>query len=176
MRRWRPTRACSRFHGTAIRRWLWFSRTHAPKAAAVVAAFSDRSLPPHTSAAGHANAEELGAILDTTAEGIVMFDAEGTVTSMQPQREALVRLWMARNRQLQSVAAVAPESQPCGADLSEGHQGRRCREPLDNRRDVLGPRAQRAHHPAVDDLDEPGPTPEFLRVFRELFRRAEQAR
>src|SRR5205814_9599454 len=33
--------------------------------------------PP--SPVGHANAEELGAILDTTAEGIVMFDAGGNM-------------------------------------------------------------------------------------------------
>ena len=41
---------------------------------------------------GHANAEELGAILDTTAEGIVMFDAEGNINSCQPQRRSAVRL------------------------------------------------------------------------------------
>src|SRR6202035_5313109 len=38
---------------------------------------------------GHANAEELGAILDTTAEGIVMFDAEGNLNSCNRSAEAL---------------------------------------------------------------------------------------
>jgi PAS domain S-box-containing protein len=39
--------------------------------------------------AGHADAEELGAILDTTAEGIVMFDAEGNINSCNRSAEAL---------------------------------------------------------------------------------------
>jgi PAS domain S-box-containing protein len=38
---------------------------------------------------GHANAEELGAILDTTTEGIVMFDAEGNLNCCNRSAEAL---------------------------------------------------------------------------------------
>lgn len=38
---------------------------------------------------GHADAEELGAILDTTTEGIVMFDAEGNINSANRSAEAL---------------------------------------------------------------------------------------
>ena len=41
------------------------------------------------SAVGHANAEELAAILDTTAEGIVMFDAEGNIHAANRSAEAL---------------------------------------------------------------------------------------
>jgi len=42
---------------------------------------------------GHADAEELGAILDTMAEGVVMFDAQGNVQFLQnPQRRGVVRL------------------------------------------------------------------------------------
>jgi PAS domain S-box-containing protein len=44
------------------------------------------SLPP---AAGHASAEDLAAILDTTAEGIVMFDAEGNIHACNRSAEAL---------------------------------------------------------------------------------------
>ena len=47
---------------------------------------------PEPLPAGHADAEELGAILDTTAEGIVMFDAEGNISSCQSQRRGAVRL------------------------------------------------------------------------------------
>src|SRR3984957_4520926 len=36
---------------------------------------------PEPSAVGHANAEELAAILDTTADGILMFDAQGNINS-----------------------------------------------------------------------------------------------
>ena len=64
--------------------------------AAAIAQTSGRSpkpsLAPSRSPVGHANAEELGAILDTTAEGIVMFDAEGNINSGQPQRRSAVRL------------------------------------------------------------------------------------
>src|SRR5262249_15987996 len=42
-------------------------------------------------AAGEANAEELGAILDTTAEGIVMFDEQGTISACTHSAEALFR-------------------------------------------------------------------------------------
>jgi PAS domain-containing protein len=38
---------------------------------------------------GRANAEELAAILDTTAEGIVMFDAEGNIHAVNRSAEAL---------------------------------------------------------------------------------------
>ncbi|HEV7408957.1 MAG TPA: PAS domain-containing protein, partial [Bradyrhizobium sp.] len=44
---------------------------------------------PEPSQVGHANAEELGAILDTTAEGIVMFDAQGNLNSCNRSAEAL---------------------------------------------------------------------------------------
>ena len=44
---------------------------------------------PEPSPVGQADAEELGAILDTTAEGIVMFDAEGNINSANRSAEAL---------------------------------------------------------------------------------------
>src|SRR6185437_3619463 len=46
------------------------------------------SVPPGP-AVGHADAEDLAAILDTTAEGIVMFDAEGNVHACNRSAEAL---------------------------------------------------------------------------------------
>ena len=44
---------------------------------------------PEPSAVGHANAEELAAILDTTADGILMFDAQGNINSCNRSAEAL---------------------------------------------------------------------------------------
>ncbi|MGA8903286.1 PAS domain S-box protein [Bradyrhizobium sp.] len=44
---------------------------------------------PVPSAVGHANAEELAAILDTTADGILMFDAQGNINSCNRSAEAL---------------------------------------------------------------------------------------
>ncbi|HXI07978.1 MAG: PAS domain S-box protein [Bradyrhizobium sp.] len=46
-------------------------------------------LPAPPAAAGEADAEELGAILDTTAEGIVMFDEAGNITACNRSAEAL---------------------------------------------------------------------------------------
>jgi PAS domain S-box-containing protein len=58
----------------------------APPQAATPAAPAVAS-PPQ--AAGHADAEDLGAILDTTTEGIVMFDAEGNIHASNRSAEAL---------------------------------------------------------------------------------------
>lgn len=75
---------------------LIFSRSH-DEDAAIAAALSGGEpaavvapepvvAPPQ---AGHADAEELGAILDTAAEGIIMFDAEGNIHSCNRSAEAL---------------------------------------------------------------------------------------
>ena len=63
----------------------------APAEGAAIAAAIAPAVPAPTqpSPVGHANAEELGAILDTTAEGIVMFDAEGNINSCNRSAEAL---------------------------------------------------------------------------------------
>ncbi|MCC8984544.1 histidine kinase dimerization/phospho-acceptor domain-containing protein, partial [Bradyrhizobium acaciae] len=75
---------------------LIFSRT-LDEDTAVAAALSDPEPPaivepvlaPPPPQAGHADAEELGAILDTAAEGIIMFDAEGNIHSCNRSAEAL---------------------------------------------------------------------------------------
>jgi PAS domain S-box-containing protein len=59
----------------------------APVPAPSVAADTPSQAAPQ--AAGAADAEELGAILDTTAEGIVMFDEEGNITACNRSAEAL---------------------------------------------------------------------------------------
>src|SRR5581483_6229629 len=46
-------------------------------------------IEPPPPAAGHAHAEDLAAILDTTAEGILMFDAEGNIHACNTSAEAL---------------------------------------------------------------------------------------
>ncbi|WP_407148793.1 PAS domain-containing protein [Bradyrhizobium sp. ORS 86] len=73
---------------------LIFSRTH-DEDAAIAAALSAQDAAPALVAepappqAGQADAEELGAILDTAAEGIIMFDAEGNIHSCNRSAEAL---------------------------------------------------------------------------------------
>ncbi len=87
---------------------------------------------------GHANAEELGAILDTTAEGIVMFDAGGNLNSCNRSAEALfgydgddlVR------RNLSDL--FAPESQRVVQDYLESVRADGVASLLDHGREVLG--------------------------------------
>jgi PAS domain S-box-containing protein len=57
--------------------------------AAAIAQAEPLAEPEIPGAVGHANAEELAAILDTTADGIVMFDAEGNINSANRSAEAL---------------------------------------------------------------------------------------
>ncbi|WP_136626419.1 PAS domain S-box protein, partial [Bradyrhizobium macuxiense] len=73
---------------------LIFSRTHDEDAAIAAALSAEDATPepvvaPAPPQAGHADAEELGAILDTAAEGIIMFDAEGNIHSCNRSAEAL---------------------------------------------------------------------------------------
>src|ERR1019366_10572104 len=69
---------------------LIFSGAAAPSADIAAAISATPPQPaPEPSPAGHANAEELGAILDTTADGIVMFDAEGKLNACNRSAEAL---------------------------------------------------------------------------------------
>jgi PAS domain S-box-containing protein len=60
---------------------------------------------------GQANAEELAAILDTTAEGILMFDAEGNINSANRSAEALFGCDGAELVQRNLADLFAPESQ-----------------------------------------------------------------
>ncbi len=73
-------------------------------------------------AVGHANAEDLGAILDTTAEGIVMFDAEGNINSLQPKRRSAVWLRRIGHDPTQSRRFVCAGKPARGDGLSLQHQ------------------------------------------------------
>ncbi len=63
------------------------------------------------SAAGHAHAEDLAAILDATPDGILMFDAEGNVNSANRSAEALFGYDGAELAKRNLVSLLAPESQ-----------------------------------------------------------------
>ena len=93
---------------------------------------------PEPSAVGHANAEELGAILDTTAEGIVMFDAEGNLNSCNRSAEALFGYDGADLVQRNLAELFAPESQPAVLDYLDSIKGAGVASLLDHGRDVLG--------------------------------------
>jgi PAS domain S-box-containing protein len=87
---------------------------------------------------GHANAEELGAILDTTAEGIVMFDAQGNLNSCNRSAEALFGYDGDDLVRRNLSELFAPESQRVVQDYLESIGGDGVASLLDHGREVLG--------------------------------------
>jgi PAS domain S-box-containing protein len=89
---------------------------------------------------GHANAEELAAILDTTAEGILMFDAEGNINSCNRSAEALFGYDGAELVQRNLTDLFAPESAPAVRDYLQSIEGADISSLLEqgrDRRDLL---------------------------------------
>ena len=72
---------------------------------------------------GHADAEDLAAILDTTAEGIVMFDAAGAIHACNRSAEALFGYDGPEFVQRNLTELFAPESQRVVADYLAGITG-----------------------------------------------------
>jgi PAS domain S-box-containing protein len=108
------------------------------ESADVVAAIASAVPAAEPSAVGHANAEELGAILDTTAEGIVMFDADGNINSCNRSAEALFGYDDAQLARRRLTELFAPESQSAVTDYLEGLKGSGVASLLDHGREVLG--------------------------------------
>jgi PAS domain S-box-containing protein len=108
------------------------------ESADVAAAISRTAPAPEPSAVGHANAEELGAILDTTAEGVVMFDAQGNVNSCNRSAEALFGFDGAELVQHNLAELFAPESQAAVKEYLAGIKGSGVASLLDHGREVLG--------------------------------------
>ncbi len=112
-------------------------------AAAIAEPVAAPSIPatatiPGPSAVGHANAEELGAILDTTAEGIVMFDAEGNLNSANRSAEALFGHDGPELVQRKLTELFAPESQSAVKDYLDSLKGSGVASLLEQGREVLG--------------------------------------
>jgi PAS domain S-box-containing protein len=125
------------------------------------------ALPP--SAVGHANAEELGAILDTTTDGIVMFDAQGNLNSCNRSAEALFGYDGDELMRHNLTELFAPESRRVVGDYLESVKGAGLASLLDHGRDVLG----RASRGGIIPLSMTmGRTrhdgPNFFAVFRDL--------
>jgi PAS domain S-box-containing protein len=110
----------------------------APRAEPAAAAVAEPpAVEPPPSQVGHATAEELGAILDTTAEGIVMFDAEGALNSCNRSAEALFGYDGDELVQRNLAELFAPESQRLVRDYLESIKGTGLAS-LDHGREVLG--------------------------------------
>ena len=118
---------------------------------------------------GHANAEELGAILDTTAEGIVMFDAEGRLNSCNRSAEALFGYDGDDLVQRNLAELFAPESQRVVQDYLESIRDDGVASLLDHGREVLG----RVREGGLIALSmtmgrTQADSPNFFAVFRDL--------
>jgi PAS domain S-box-containing protein len=139
------------------------------ESAAIAAAIAQAAPAPAPSPVGHANAEELGAILDTTAEGIVMFDAEGNLNSCNRSAEALFGYDGDELVQRNLAELFAPESQRVVRDYLESVKGAGVASLLDHGRDVLGRERGGGLIPLSMTMGRTRPEgPNFFAVFRDL--------
>ncbi|WP_454632006.1 PAS domain-containing protein [Bradyrhizobium cenepequi] len=133
--------------------------------AAVAAALSP-VVPPGT---GLADAEELGAILDTAAEGIVMFDANGNINSCNRSAEALFGYDGDELVQRNLADLFAPESQRVVLDYLESIKGEGVASLLDHGREALGRVSQGGLVPLSITMGRTrAEGPNFFAVFRDL--------
>ncbi|WP_338692234.1 PAS domain-containing protein [Bradyrhizobium sp. 26S5] len=155
---------------------LIFSRTLEEDAAVAAAlpdpepaAIAEPVLAPPEPQAGHADAEELGAILDTAAEGIIMFDAEGNIHSCNRSAEALFGYdgdeFIAHNL----ADLFAPESQHGILDYLASVKSAGVASLLDHGRETLGRVRQGGIIPLSVTMGRTrADGPNFFAVFRDL--------
>jgi len=147
---------------------LIFSGQHS-KGAAVAPAIAEAAPVVEPSAVGHADAEELGAILDTTAEGIVMFDAEGNINSANRSAEALFGYDGAELVQRNLADLFAPESQHAVFDYLASIKSGSVESLLDHGLDALGRVARGGLIPLAMTMGRTRTDgPNFFAVFRDL--------
>ncbi|QOZ31703.1 PAS domain-containing protein [Bradyrhizobium sp. CCBAU 53421] len=157
---------------------LIFSRT-LDEDAAVAAALSDPDRDPEPVAAaepvlappqaGHADAEELGAILDTAAEGIIMFDAEGNIHSCNRSAEALFGYDGDEFITHNLADLFAPESQHGVFDYLTSVKSAGVASLLDHGRETLGRVRQGGIIPLSVTMGRTrADGPNFFAVFRDL--------
>ena len=139
------------------------------EAAAVAPVIAEPAPDDAPSPAGHANAEELAAILDTTAEGILMFDAEGNIHTANRSAEALFGYdgdaLAARNL----ADLLAPESQHGVFEYLASVKSQAPSSLLDPGRDALGRVRSGGFIPLSITIGRTRPDgPNFFAVFRDL--------
>ena len=119
--------------------------------------------------AGHADAEELGAILDTTAEGIVMFDAEGNISSCNRSAEALFGYDGEEMARRNLADLFAPESQHGVFDYLASVKSSGVQSLLDHGRETLARESKGGLIPLSMTMGRTRPEgPNFFAVFRDL--------
>ncbi|MHC4041138.1 PAS domain-containing sensor histidine kinase [Bradyrhizobium sp. 23AC] len=125
--------------------------------------------PELESAAGDADAEDLAAILDTTAEGIVMFDAEGNIHACNRSAEALFGYDGTELLEQNLTTLFAPESRQIVADYLESLKSQDISSLLDHGREVLGRERKGGVIPLAMIMGRTRPDgPNFFAVFRDL--------
>ncbi|MCP1966530.1 PAS domain-containing protein [Bradyrhizobium elkanii] len=155
---------------------LIFSRT-LDEDAAIAAALSEPEpaaaaeplLAPAEPQAGQADAEELGAILDTAAEGIIMFDAEGNIHSCNRSAEALFGYDGDEFVTRKLADLFAPESQHGIFDYLSSLKSAGVASLLDHGRETLGRVRQGGIIPLSVTMGRTrADGPNFFAVFRDL--------
>ena len=118
---------------------------------------------------GAADAEELGAILDTTAEGIVMFDAEGNINSCNRSAEALFGQDGDELARRNLADLFAPESRHAVFDYLASIKQAGVASLLDHGREVLGRESKGGIIPLSMTMGRTrADGPNFFAVFRDL--------
>jgi PAS domain S-box-containing protein len=119
-------------------------------------------------AVGEADAEDLAAILDTTAEGIVMFDAAGNIQAGNRSAEALFGYDGEDLLRHAFADLFAPESQRAVAEYLEAVKGAGVASLLDHGREVLGRVAKGGIIPLSMTMGRTRPDgPNYFAVFRD---------
>jgi PAS domain S-box-containing protein len=140
-----------------------------PAPAAVVAAPAAPQLVIAPPTAGQANAEDLGAILDVTAEGILMFDAGGNIHACNRSAEALFGYDGAALVRRNLIELFATESTRLVLDYLESVREAGAASVLDQGREVLGRVSQGGIIPLSITIGRTRPDgPNFFAVFRDL--------
>ncbi len=137
--------------------------------AAAPVAPAETLAPLQPSPVGHANAEELATILDTTAEGILMFDAEGNINSCNRSAEALFGRDGADLVQRNLTDLFAPESAPAVRDYLERVRGADITSLFEQGRDLLARVGNGGLIPVSITIGRTqAEGPNFFAVFRDL--------
>jgi PAS domain S-box-containing protein len=124
---------------------------------------------PEPADAGHASAEDLAAILDTTAEGIVMFDADGNIRVANRSAEALFGHDGDELAQRNLADLFAPESRHGVLEYLAAIKTSGVESLLDHGREVLGRESKGGIIPLTMTMGRTRPDgPNFFAVFRDL--------
>jgi PAS domain S-box-containing protein len=118
---------------------------------------------------GHANAEDLAAILDTTAEGILMFDADGNINAANRSAEALFGHDGDELARRNLTDLFAPESQHGVFEYLAGIKASGVESLLDHGREVLARESKGGIIALSMTMGRTRPDgPNFFAVFRDL--------